>query len=41
LEKPVEELLKSSGVDLSDGGVLEELEQFQDHLSDYKIIMTD
>jgi hypothetical protein len=30
LENPVEELLKASGVDLSDGGSLEELAQFQD-----------
>jgi hypothetical protein len=41
LEKPVEELLKASGVDLSDGGGLEEIEQFQDYLSDYKIIVYD
>jgi hypothetical protein len=41
LEKPVEGLLKASGVDLSDGGGLEELEQFQDYLSDYKIIVYD
>jgi hypothetical protein len=41
LEKHVEELLKGSGVDLSDGGGLEEFEQFQDYLSDYKIIVYD
>jgi hypothetical protein len=41
LKKPVVELLKASGVDLSDGGGLEELEQFQDYLSDYKIIVYD
>jgi hypothetical protein len=42
LEKPVEELLKASGINPSDGGGLEELQQFQEYLSDYKIIfMTD
>jgi hypothetical protein len=41
LEKPVEELLKASGLDLSEGGGLEKLEQFQEHLSDYKIIVYD
>jgi hypothetical protein len=41
LDGPVEELLKASGVDLSDGGGLEALEQFQDYLSDYKIIVYD
>jgi hypothetical protein len=30
-----------SGVDLSDGGGLEELERFQEYLSDYKIIVYD
>jgi hypothetical protein len=34
LGKPVEELLKASGVDLSNGG-LEELQQFQEYPSDY------
>jgi hypothetical protein len=33
--------LKASGVDLSNGGGLEELRQFQQHLSDYKIIVFD
>jgi hypothetical protein len=41
LERPVEELLKASGVHLSDVRGLEELEQFQDYLSDYKIIVYD
>jgi hypothetical protein len=41
LENPVEELLKASGVDLSDGGGLEEPEQFQDYLSGYKVIVYD
>jgi hypothetical protein len=39
LQKPVEELLKASGVDLCNGGGLEELEQFQEYLSDYKIVV--
>jgi len=34
LEKPVENLLKASSADLSNGGGFEELRQFQDHLSD-------
>jgi len=38
LHKPVEELLKASGVDLSNGGDLEELRQFQQYLSDYKFV---
>ena len=41
LKKPVEDLLKASGVDLSNGGGFEELLQFQDHLSDYQIIVFD
>jgi hypothetical protein len=41
LEKPVDELLKSSGVDLSNGGGLEEFKQFQEYLSDYKINVYD
>ena len=41
LKEPVEELLKASGVDLTNGGGLEELQQFQDHLSDYKIVVYD
>jgi len=39
-EKPVE-LLKASGVDLSMGGVLEELEQFQAYVSENKIVVFD
>jgi hypothetical protein len=38
LEKPVEDHLKSSVVDLSNGGGLEELQQFQQYFSNYKII---
>jgi hypothetical protein len=41
LDKPVEDLLEASGVDLSNGGGLEELQQFQTYLSDYKIIVFD
>ena len=41
LKKPVEDLLKASGVDLSNCGGLEELEQFQDYLADYKIVVFD
>jgi hypothetical protein len=33
--------LKALGVDLSNGGGLEELKQFQAYLSDYKIIVFD
>jgi len=39
--KPVEEFLKASGVDLSNGGGFEKLQQFQQYLSDYKIIVSD
>jgi hypothetical protein len=38
LQNPVEELLKASGVDLSNGGGLEGLEQFQEYLSDKKLL---
>jgi len=41
MKKPVEDLLKTSGVDLSNGGGFEELEQFQEYLSDYKIVVFD
>jgi len=41
LKKPVEDLLKASGVDLSNGGSFEEIRQFQDHLSDYEFIVFD
>ena len=41
LTEPVEELLKAFGVDLSNGGGLEELRQFQEYLSDYKNIVFD
>jgi hypothetical protein len=39
LKEPVEDFLKTSGVDLSNGGGCEELQQFQHYLSDYKIIV--
>ena len=32
MDKPVEELLRASGVDLSNGEGLQELQQFQDYL---------
>jgi len=38
LEEPVEELLNSSGVDLSNDGGFKELQQLQQYLADYKII---
>ena len=41
LKEPVEELLNASGVDLSNGGGFKELQQFQEYLSDYKIIVFD
>jgi hypothetical protein len=41
LNKPVEDLLKASGFDLSNGGGLEELQQFQEYLSNYKIVVFD
>ena len=41
LKEPVEELVKASGVDLSNGGGFKELQQFQEYLSDYKIIVFD
>ena len=41
LRKPVENLLNASGVDLTNGGGVEELRQFQAYLSDYKIVVFD
>jgi len=41
LNKPVEEHLNASGVDLSNGGIFKELQQFQEYLSDYKIMVFD
>jgi len=41
LKTPVEDLLKAFGVDVSNGGGLEELQQFQDYLSDYKVVVFD
>jgi len=41
LHKPVEELLKASGVDLCNGGGLEQFRQFQQYLSGYRIIVFD
>ena len=39
LKKPLEVLLKASGVDLSNAGGFEELRQFQHQLSKYLIIV--
>ena len=39
IKKPVEEFLKASGVYLSNGGSFKELKQFQEYLSDYKIVV--
>ena len=41
LKQPVEELLNALSVDLSNDGGFEELQQFQQYLSDYKIIVFD
>lgn len=38
LKKPFEDLLNASGNNLRNCGDLEELRQFQNHLSDYNII---
>ena len=41
LKKPVDDLLKASVVDLSNGGGFRDLQQFLEHLSDYNIIVFD
>jgi len=41
LKKPADDLLKASGIHLSNGEIIEELRQFQDHLSDNQIIEFD
>ena len=41
MKQPDENLLNASGVDLSNGGGFEELEQFQEYLSDYKNVVFD
>jgi len=41
LKKPVADLLKYSGFDISNGGGFEEFGRFQDHISDYQIIVFD
>jgi hypothetical protein len=41
LQKPDDELLGASGVDLCIGGDLEEFQQFQQYLLDYMIIVFD
>ena len=39
LKQPVQDILSASGVNLTYGGGLNQLEQFQNYLSDYKIIV--
>ena len=41
LKQSVEDLLSAFGVNLTNGGGLGELEQFQNYLSDYRIIVYD
>ena len=41
MKQPVQDLLTASGVDLTNGGGFKELAQFQNYLSDYKIIVYD
>ena len=41
LKHPFQDLLSASSVDLTNGGEFKELEQFQNYLSDYKIVVYD
>jgi hypothetical protein len=41
MKQPVEDLMKASRVNLSNGGVFDELQKFQEYFSDYKIIVYD
>jgi hypothetical protein len=41
LKKPIEELLNAAGVHMTNGGSIDELQQFQQYFSDYKIIVFD
>jgi len=41
LKQPLQDLFNTTGVDLTNGGGLNELEQFQNYLSDYKIVVYD
>ena len=41
MKQPVEDLMKVSGVNLSNGAGFDELQKFQDYFSDYKIIVYD
>jgi len=41
MNKPVEDLFKASGVNVSNGGGFKELEQFQECLLNYKIVVFD
>jgi hypothetical protein len=40
-KKPVEDILKASGFDLTNGGGIEDIRQLQEYLSDYKIVVFD
>ena len=39
IKKPLEDFSKASGVDLSNAGSLQELAQFQEYISEYKIVV--
>jgi len=41
LKQPVQDLLNASGIELTNNGGFNEFEQFQNYLSDYKIIVYD
>jgi len=41
LKQPVQDLLSDYGVDLANGGIFKELEEIQNYLSVYKIIVYD
>jgi len=41
LNQPVQDLVSASGINFTNDGCLDELEQFQNYLSDYKILVYD
>jgi len=41
MKKPVENPLTNSSVDISNGGGLEEIQQLQEYISNYKIVVFD
>jgi hypothetical protein len=41
MKRPVQDILTASGVDLINGRGFKELKQFQNYLSDYKVIVYD